>query len=93
MGNPFDDIFSAFTQQRTDLFNDALGKLRVKAAQEKATEERVQTLIRKAQNNIDRAHNRAIRAAAEVEDLDFFAKKKILRLVKPVRHAEEFGES
>ena len=88
--DPFVDLISAFAQQRADLFNDAL---RTRVAQEKATEERVQTLIRKAQNNIDRAHNRAIRAASEVEDLDFFAKKKILRLLKPVRHAEEFGES
>jgi flagellar biosynthesis/type III secretory pathway protein FliH len=91
MGNPFDDMFSAFARQRPDMF--AAFEKGVHEGVEQKVAERIQTLIRKAQNNIDRAHNRAIRAAAEVEDLDFFAKKKILRLVKPVRHAEEFGES
>lgn len=87
----FDEMFAAFARQRPDMaaaFDNG-----IRQGFEQKVEERVQALIRKAQNNIDRSHNRAILMASEVEGLDGLAKRKILRFLKVVRHAEEFGES
>ena len=65
----------------------------LRGALEQVIEERAKRLIQKAQNHVDRAHNRALEAAiAELHDEQGLAIFRIRRLRRRVRWAEEFGE-
>lgn len=55
-------------------------------------EHRVRTLIRRAQNNIDRAHNRAIDLVTQNVSLTPDDANAVRLLKRKVRHAQEFGE-
>ncbi len=83
--------------QRVDKsFKDAQTKAAPRLLKE--AEKRIETLKRKAQNNIDRAHNRAVTAMIQKLDeldvkmgLDQYQELKNLYRNK-VRHGDEFGK-